>query len=623
MAERARIALPNYEIGKEIGRGGCGAVLFGTHRHLHRNVAIKQIIPADFNEDDDFRRRFAAEAKVMASIDHPHVVPVYDYVEHDDLCLLVLEYLPGGTVQSRFSSTGFDITSAIAVALACAAGLEAAHRKGILHRDVKPANLMFTEDGIVKLGDFGIAKILGDSGTMHTRTGFVLGTAAYIAPEQVREEKLSPATDIYALSTMLYQLLSGMLPFPPCENQAAMLVAHVVDKPIPLSSVASSIPSPIADVVMRGLATNPDERWCSAEEFSVALTTAANASWNTDWLARSEVPVIGSDSPTSSLASVSYPPTTTGSRPASTPDSAAVKPVQRPSRTGATLLGSDFKSPRVPYIIAAVLAIAAGVLAFVGLGAPPHGGDLKPGMVTIAGVDPVTATEVSIDMSKPIPVTVTGMPGDTASLSLTVLGFSLGNHDAPLGGPGPALAADVPDPLNPYIVAGKMSGELRISNVDGTSTTYRFGIRSTQPATTTAVAAGVVVLALFAFAYIESYTRTLRRGRHEVSAWVGLPLATALLVVAAVGALWVLTGREPTMDTLVACAAIGVAAGLSTTIGATRRGDMNRYRRHRTGPQSTMTANTTRITGGNSNPNTTGSRRISGWLKIGAGSEHD
>jgi serine/threonine-protein kinase len=403
-----------------------------------------------------------------------------------------------------------------------------------------------------------------------------------------------------------------------------MLIAHVVDKPIPLASIASKVPSPIADVVMRGLATDPSERWTTAEEFGVALADAATASWNTDWLARSDIPFMGNDVPTSSGSAALHFPTTTGSRGPSTPESTVVKPVQPLSRTGGNVVGSDFRSPRVPYVVAAVLAIAAGIVAFIGLGAPARGGDLKPGMVTIAGVDPVTAAEVPIDMTQPIPVTVAGIPGDTAGMSLNILGFSLGNHDAPLAARGPGLEAAIPDPLNPYIVAGRLSGELRIGNGDGGTVSYHFGIRSTQPATTTALAVGVVFLALFALAYTESYTRTLRSGRSEVSAWVGLPVATATLAVAVVGGAWVLAGREPTVTTLVTCAAIGAAAGFSAGRGAIRRGQLNRYRRsHRSGPHAAFTGNTTRIIGGSSNPNTTGSRRISGWLKIGAGSQND
>lgn len=235
--QRIRHALPNYDIGGQIGRGGCGVVLAGTHRALRRPVAIKQI-PTQFVEDVEARRRFDAEARLLATIDHPHVVPVYDYVEDGDLCLLVMEYLSGGSVAERFAAEGFDAGSAMAVTLSCAAALEAAHRRGVLHRDVKPANLMFSANGTVKLADFGIAKIVGGDDTLMTKAGEVIGTPSYIAPEQARGQELSPATDVYALATMLYQLLSGVLPYPPTGDSIATLFMHAFEDPMPLQDNA-------------------------------------------------------------------------------------------------------------------------------------------------------------------------------------------------------------------------------------------------------------------------------------------------------------------------------------------------------------------------------------------------
>ncbi|MGV9412010.1 protein kinase domain-containing protein [Nocardia sp. NPDC003693] len=291
---RVRAALPGYEVDGQVGRGGCGVVLAGTHRGLARRVAIKQI-PPQFADDAQVRRRFVDEARMMAALDHPHVVPVYDYIEHEDLCLLVLEFLPGGTVENRFVTAGFEATAAVAVALACAAGLEAAHRHGILHRDVKPSNLMFAANGTLKLTDFGIAKIIGGAETLVTRAGDIVGTPSYIAPEQVRGEELSPSTDVYALATMLYQLLSGALPFPPGTDAVAMLFAHAYGEPIPLARVAPAVPQPIADTVMRGLASDPADRFATAESFGIALAEPAAHCWGVNWLTPVGIPLIGAD----------------------------------------------------------------------------------------------------------------------------------------------------------------------------------------------------------------------------------------------------------------------------------------------------------------------------------------
>jgi predicted Ser/Thr protein kinase len=290
--ERQRIAdaLPAYDIGDVLGRGGWGVVFAGRHRHLDRAVAIKQL-PATFATDIAARRRFNAEARVLASLDHPHVVPVYDFVEREDLCLLVMELLPGGTLRERFA-TGFTAAEAVAVSMACAAGLNAAHQRGVLHRDVKPENMLFAASGAIKVTDFGIAKVVGGSETMLTRAGDVVGTPSYIAPEQVRGLKLSPATDVYALATMLYELLSGALPFTPDGDAMSVLFQHAYESPIPLGEVAGHVPAPVAAVVMRGLATDPGDRFPTAEAFGVALAEAATEAWQPGWLAVEGMPVL-------------------------------------------------------------------------------------------------------------------------------------------------------------------------------------------------------------------------------------------------------------------------------------------------------------------------------------------
>jgi serine/threonine protein kinase len=284
--------LPAYDIGDIVGRGGWGYVVSGQHRQLDRQVAIKQL-PANLATDPAVRRRFTAEARVLASLDHPHVVPVFDFVERDGVCLLVMELLPGGTLRSRVSAAGgFAAPHAVAVSLACASGLGAAHRRGVLHRDVKPENMLFAASGVIKVTDFGIAKVIGGPDTVVTRDGDVLGTPAYIAPEQVRGGQLSPATDVYGLATVLYELLAGVLPFPGEAEQVAILFKHAYEKPVPLRDVIPDVPDPLAAVVMRGLATEPAERFASAESFGVALAEACTQAWGPGWLPSEVVPLM-------------------------------------------------------------------------------------------------------------------------------------------------------------------------------------------------------------------------------------------------------------------------------------------------------------------------------------------
>jgi len=285
-------ALPAYDIGEELGKGGMGVVVSGQHRQLDRRVAIKQL-PVSVAADPEIRRRFTAEARVLASLDHPHLVPVYDFVEREDVCLLVMEFLPGGTLRYRVAAAGgFTAPHAVAVTLACTSGLSAAHRRGILHRDVKPENMLFATSGVLKVADFGIAKVIGGAGTAITKLGEVIGTPAYIAPEQVRGGSLGPATDMYAVATMLYELLAGQLPFSSDGDDLALLFKHAYEKPIPLREVAPGVPEALAGVVMRGLATEPADRFATAEDFGVALAAAAAEAWGPGWLAAEQVPIM-------------------------------------------------------------------------------------------------------------------------------------------------------------------------------------------------------------------------------------------------------------------------------------------------------------------------------------------
>ncbi|MRH89176.1 protein kinase [Nocardia sp. SYP-A9097] len=704
---RVRAALPGYVVEGQVGRGGCGVVLAGTHRGLNRRVAIKQI-PPQFADDMQVRRRFVAEARVMAALDHPHVVPVYDYIEHEDMCLLVLEYLPGGTVETRFITAGFEATAAVAVALSCAAGLDAAHRNGILHRDVKPSNLMFAANGTLKLTDFGIAKIVGGEDTLVTRAGEIIGTPSYIAPEQVRGQQLSPSTDVYALATMLYQLLSGTLPFPPGQDAMSMLFAHAYGEPVPLDSVAPTVPQPIAEAVMRGLAPDPAERFDTAESFGIALAEPAALCWGTNWLTPVGIPLIGADtivaaatgtprpltpppfprpqsgvdpypsgdpgrtpnpsglghipnpagrSPIShsnqGMTRDSVPPPETpaphelrpgfgrGFRPTPNPSGGFGGPQTPPrpghpldpaARTGQPPAGSDhpigprvrppdrgqamaaagwmggpmirvrplepiqhngvrlvdvdrkdlvpvqrvvtLRSPRMPFLAAAVLAAVVGGVAVLGIGAGPGRELPAAGAVRIAGVDPAAVSRVELDLSKPVPVTVVGADADSVRLSLNVLGTKVGGAATALQ---PGTEAEVSPPVNPYVLAGDMTGELTLSRNGSEVAAYRFGVHSTQRATTTATAIGLLLLVLFAAAYAESNARTLRRGSSRIAATVGLALSAALLGVAGAGASWVLLGQEPAISAVILCATVGAASGAALAIGCRRVGKRFRY----------------------------------------------
>src|SRR6516165_9141260 len=240
-------ALPGYEIGQELGRGAMGVVLAARHRMLERDVAIKRLPPA-FASDDEVRRRFGQEARTLAALVHAHIVPVYDFVDREGLCLLVMEALPGGTLWDRFTSEGVTIATACTAVLATCAGLQHAHSKGVLHRDVKPENLMFAADQTLKVTDFGIAQVFGGEETVTTVGGAVIGTPAYMAPEQAEGRPCGPQADVYATATVLYELLSARLPFSIEGEPIEVLERRVHEEPMPITDAASHVPEPLATV---------------------------------------------------------------------------------------------------------------------------------------------------------------------------------------------------------------------------------------------------------------------------------------------------------------------------------------------------------------------------------------
>lgn len=285
-------ALPRYEIGPEIGRGAWGVVYGGTHRELGRAVAVKQL-PSAAGADAAVRRRFVAEARRVASLEHPHIVRVYDYVEVDGVYAIVMELADGDTLKHRQRGLGLGADEAVATAMAVAIGLHHAHLAGILHRDVKPDNVLYGADGTVKVADFGIAKAMNEADGGQTLAGSLVGSPAYMAPEQITGGELSASTDVYALGIMLYELLAGRSPFPTVTDTAAVLYQQVNEPPVPLREARAGLPARVCEVVDRALSKSPTDRPSTAEQFAMELASAATQAWGPGWLARSGVNVLG------------------------------------------------------------------------------------------------------------------------------------------------------------------------------------------------------------------------------------------------------------------------------------------------------------------------------------------
>ncbi|MEU2616390.1 protein kinase [Micromonospora sp. NPDC007271] len=247
-----------YRLDERIASGGMGDVWRGTDQVLGRTVAVKSLLPALLDEPG-FAERFRGEARTMATINHPGVVDVYDFGSDQQIAFLVMEYVEGDALSSTLSRVG-RLTPARTMALLAQAAdaLHAAHEKGIVHRDVKPGNLLVRPNGTLVLTDFGIAR--SDLVGQLTAAGSVLGTASYISPEQATGAVATPASDVYALGVVAYQCLAGRRPFEG-DNPLEIAMKHVRDAPRPLPS---DIPPQVKAIVERAMAKDPAARWPSA-----------------------------------------------------------------------------------------------------------------------------------------------------------------------------------------------------------------------------------------------------------------------------------------------------------------------------------------------------------------------
>ncbi|MEU6023538.1 protein kinase [Micromonospora sp. NPDC048871] len=247
-----------YRLDERIASGGMGDVWRGTDQVLGRTVAVKSLLPALLDEPG-FAERFRGEARTMATINHPGVVDVYDFGSDQQIAFLVMEYIEGDPLSATLSRVG-RLTPARTMALVAQAAdaLHAAHVKGIVHRDVKPGNLLVRPNGTLVLTDFGIARseLVGQL----TAAGSVLGTASYISPEQATGQVATPASDVYALGVVAYQCLAGRRPFEG-DNPLDIAMRHVRETP---RSLPSDIPPQVCALVERAMAKDPKDRWASA-----------------------------------------------------------------------------------------------------------------------------------------------------------------------------------------------------------------------------------------------------------------------------------------------------------------------------------------------------------------------
>ena len=263
-----------YRIDSRVGRGGMGVVYRATDLALDRSVALK-VLDDELAKDPAFRRRFVTESKLAASLDHPNVVPIYAAGDCDGMPYIAMRFVPGADLRSVLRGEGRLQPERVARIIAqVASALDAAHAHGLVHRDVKPANVLVTPEDHVYLTDFGLTKRVSPD-TEATRTGVVLGTLNYMAPEQIRGSTIGSYTDIYSLGCMTVHLLTGEVPFP-VETEEAKLWAHVSEPPPRPSERVPGLGQAFDPIVARAMAKVPEQRYASAGQVGEAMLEAVS-----------------------------------------------------------------------------------------------------------------------------------------------------------------------------------------------------------------------------------------------------------------------------------------------------------------------------------------------------------
>lgn len=266
--------LGQYQILDVLGKGGMASVYRGYQRSVDREVAIKVLTPS-LVADERLLARFEREARLVASLQHPHILTVHDFGREGDILYLVMRLMAGGSLLDELQQRGpLPVERTLKLIEQIADALDYAHSRGIIHRDLKPSNVLLDDDGNVSLTDFGIAKMVqGGQTTGLTGANAMMGTPVYMAPEQWRSEPVSPATDVYALGVIAYWMIAGQVPFS-AETPHGLMYQHLNEPPEPPQRLNPSVPHAVAPVLRRALAKHPEDRYNAAGVFAADLRAA-------------------------------------------------------------------------------------------------------------------------------------------------------------------------------------------------------------------------------------------------------------------------------------------------------------------------------------------------------------
>lgn len=270
MADLVGHQLGQYEVTRLIAKGGMATVYLARQRSMNRDVALK-VLPSILLHDDSFLERFNREVEVIASLQHPHVLPVYDYGEYDDMPFIAMAYIGGGTLADLIKRGPMSPDNIVRITNQIADALDYAHSKGIIHRDFKPTNVLLDERGHTYLADFGLAKVTGSQSEI-TGTA-ILGTPTYMAPEQASSPDLTAAADVYALGVTVFQMLTGQVPFD-APTSGGLLVAHLT-QPVPdIRMMRPELPDAVHGVMLMAMSKTPEGRYQSAGDMAEELADA-------------------------------------------------------------------------------------------------------------------------------------------------------------------------------------------------------------------------------------------------------------------------------------------------------------------------------------------------------------
>ncbi|MBV9513442.1 MAG: protein kinase [Mycobacteriaceae bacterium] len=377
MNSRVGTTFGNYRITGLLGKGGMGEVYQAYDTVMGRTVALK-ILSDQFTQDERFRTRFRRESRAAAILQEPHVIPIHQSGEIDGCLYIDMRLVQGKTLHEMLRRGPLEPGRAVAIISQVASALDAAHAEQLIHRDVKPQNIIVTGEDFAYLVDFGIAETKGD--TRLTRTGTQIGTYAYMAPERYLDQPITPAVDVYALACVLYEALTGYAPFP-ADSLEQLITAHLTSPPPRPTAVNPRLPRSFDEVIARGMAKEPDDRYGSAGAFG----RAAQRSLQPDWRMSPQAPAMPASPPT--YPAVSHPPV---EPPPSYPQFDP-QTVPAPQRVTSPPLQDTGRRPG-RWVLPTVVAITAvAVLGAIGV---VIGMVVKPGSEDGAGPSPTVGSAV-------------------------------------------------------------------------------------------------------------------------------------------------------------------------------------------------------------------------------------